>query len=115
MRFEYITDAAVNGEGLLIDDMSMAAIDYYTDFETDDGGWVAEGFVRTRNLLPQTYVLTLVIYDNSDQVRVEKVALSASNQASVALDFTDIDRVYVLVSGTTRHTRTPAEYTIEFE
>ena len=40
LRFEYITDAAVNGEGLLLDDISIPEIDYFTDFESDNGGWV---------------------------------------------------------------------------
>ncbi|MEE4194618.1 MAG: hypothetical protein V2J07_05395 [Anaerolineae bacterium] len=115
VRFEYITDAAVNGEGLLIDDMTLDAVGYFTDFEMDEGGWDAKGFVRTRNLLPQTYLVTLVMYDNDDQVRVEKVDLSEENRASVVLDFTDIDKVYIVISGTTRHTRTPAPYLIELQ
>ena len=41
MRFEYVTDAAVNGEGLLLDDVSMPQINYSSDFESDDGGWEA--------------------------------------------------------------------------
>ncbi len=113
VRFEYITDAAVNGEGLLIDDISLSAIDYFTDFETDDGGWEAKGFVRTRNILPQTYLLTLIYFDNGDQVTVEEIELSEENRVSLELDFTDVDTVMVVISGTTRHTRTPAQYSIE--
>jgi hypothetical protein len=37
LRFEYITDAAVNGEGLLLDDIRMPEIGYQTDFEA--GRW----------------------------------------------------------------------------
>ncbi len=37
LRFEYITDAAVNGEGMMLDDVSIPAIDYFTDFEI--GRW----------------------------------------------------------------------------
>ena len=44
LRFEYITDGAVNGEGFLVDDIEVPQIDYFADFETDDGGWSAEGF-----------------------------------------------------------------------
>ena len=46
LRFEYITDAAVHGEGLLLDTLSIPEIGYSSDFESDDGGWTAEGFVR---------------------------------------------------------------------
>src|SRR3970282_1929966 len=60
LRFEYITDAAVNGEGLLLDDISVPVGGYFTDFESDDGGWEASGFVRITNTLPQTYAITLI-------------------------------------------------------
>ena len=33
IRFEYITDAAVNGEGFLLDDVQIDAINYQEDFE----------------------------------------------------------------------------------
>ncbi len=52
LRFEYITDAAVYAEGFLVDDISIPEIDYSSDFENDDGGWQADGFVRINNLLP---------------------------------------------------------------
>ncbi|MCK7481996.1 MAG: immune inhibitor A [Candidatus Moduliflexus flocculans] len=45
VRFEYVTDAAVLGEGFLLDDVSVDAISYSTDFETDDGGWQAAGLL----------------------------------------------------------------------
>jgi bacillopeptidase F (M6 metalloprotease family) len=53
LRFEYITDAAVNGEGVLLDDVSIPEIGYTTDFENGDGGWDAQGFVRCKIRLPR--------------------------------------------------------------
>jgi hypothetical protein len=50
-----MTDAAVNGEDMLIDDVSVDAINYFSDFESDKGGWDANGFVRVQNALPQTF------------------------------------------------------------
>jgi hypothetical protein len=32
-------------------------VNYSTDFEADDGGWTAVGFVRVNNVLPQTFRL----------------------------------------------------------
>ena len=60
IRFEYVTDAAVNGEGFLLDDVQVDAINYQSDFEADDGGWIPSGFVRVENVLPQTYRLSLI-------------------------------------------------------
>ena len=68
LRFEYITDAGVNGEGFLIDDVSIPEIDYAADFESDDGGWQADGFVRIDNVLPQTFGLTLISVGNTTVV-----------------------------------------------
>ena len=45
----------VNESGLMVDDVKVEAVDYTNDFETDEGGWQAEGFVRVQNRLPQTF------------------------------------------------------------
>ncbi len=58
IRFEYVTDAALNGEGFMLDDVKVDAINYQSDFETDDGGWAGAGFARVENVLPQTYRLS---------------------------------------------------------
>ena len=61
LRFEYVTDAEVLGEGVLLDDLSLPAANYSSDFETDDGGWKADGFARVENVLPQTFRLSLIL------------------------------------------------------
>ncbi len=107
LRFEYITDAAVNGEGLLLDDVAIPAINYTTDFETDDGGWLAEGFVNVQNQLPQTFRVSLI----SNGETVQTIELDDSQSFSLPLDFTgDLEDVVLVVSGTTRFTRQPAIY-----
>lgn len=71
LRFEYVTDAAVNGEGFLLDDLVIPEIGYRTDFEADDGGWQAAGFVRIQNSLPQTFRLALILKgDNGTRVTI---------------------------------------------
>ena len=111
IRFEYVTDAAVNGEGLLLDDVSVDAINYKTDFETDDGGWVANGFVRIENILPQTYRLSLIV--KGDTTTVTPVALNADNTADIPLSLKSGETATLIVTGVTRYTRTPAAYQVE--
>ena len=48
-----ITDEGTNQPGMLIDDVSIPEIGYASDFESGDGGWQAEGWIRTDNVLPQ--------------------------------------------------------------
>jgi len=109
LRFEYITDAAVNGEGLMLDDLTIQAVNYQTDFETDDGGWKSAGFVRIQNQLPQTYRVTLI--ENGKPARVTPVEMDASNKATIPVSIGNGGKSPVLVvSGTTRFSRQPARY-----
>ncbi|HUF38572.1 MAG TPA: hypothetical protein VMN57_08615 [Anaerolineales bacterium] len=115
LRFEYITDAAVNGEGLLLDDIAIPQVAYFTDFETDDGGWEAAGFVRIRNLLPQTYAIAL-ISTGSSGIRVDYLQPDGENRIEIPISIgEDIDEVILVISGTTRFTRQLTGYTIELK
>lgn len=109
LRFEYVTDAAVHGEGFLLDDLSIPELNYSTDFEQDDGGWEAEGWVRIENMLPQTYRLALIII--GDQTSVQYIELGADNRVEYPLSIgADVDEVVLVVAGTTRFTRQTAAY-----
>jgi hypothetical protein len=111
LRFEYITDAAVTGGGLLLDDISIDAINYRSDFEADDGGWVAGGFARVQNVLPQTYRLSLILKGNS--TTVTSIPLNPDNTAEIPLSLKRGDEAILVVTGTTRFTTIPAAYQIE--
>ena len=114
VRFDYVTDAAVNGLGMVIDDVRIDALDYFTDFESDDGGWEGEGFVRIQNVLPQTFQLSLITY--GAEILVDRIELDPDNRASIDLDIgRDVDSVVLVVSGTTPFTRQRADYQITIE
>ena len=113
VRFEYITDAAVHGEGFLLDDVSIPEIGYFADFEEDDGGWVSEGFVRIENTLPQTYRLALIHLGAAP--RVQYLTVSAENQVEIPITIGEdgVQEVVLVVTGTTRFTRQKADYQFE--
>ncbi len=71
LRFEYVTDAAVNQPGFAVDDVEVVA-DGRSLFRDDvEGGahaWVAEGFVRHANVIPQEWIVQLVIYNEVPDV-----------------------------------------------
>lgn len=113
IRFEYVTDAAVNQEGFLLDDVQIDAINYQEDFEEGDGGWEADGFVRIDNTLPQTYRLTLIT--KGDTTTVTSVEMNADQTAEIPLSLNAGDEVVLVVTGTTRFTRLPAPYEIEIK
>lgn len=112
IRFEYITDANVHWEGFLIDDITIPEIGYHTDFEVDDGGWEAAGFVRIQNQLPQTFRLALI--EDGKPTRVMYLELSEDNTLELPLSLGgDVDEVVLVVTGTTRFTRQRAIYQFE--
>ena len=113
LRFEYITDAAVNGEGLLLDDIQIDAVNYQEDFETDDGGWQAAGFVRIENTLPQTYRLSLIT--RGDTTTVTHIPVHPDQTASIPLSLSSGEQAVLIVTGTTRFTRVPAAYQIQIK
>ena len=114
IRFEYVTDAAVNGEGFLLDDVSVPEIGYFNDFEEDTDNWEAAGFVRIQNVLPQTYRLALISI--GDTTTVEYIPLGPDNAVDISVSIADgVDEVIFVVTGTTRYTRQPAAYRFEFQ
>jgi hypothetical protein len=111
IRFEYITETALNGEGFLLDDIRVEAINYASDFEANDGGWLPSGFVRVENVLPQTYRLSLII--KGDTTTVTRIPLNSDQTADIPLSLKRGDEAILIVTGTTRFTRLPTAYQIE--
>ncbi len=115
VRFEYVTDAAVNGEGLLLDDVSVPALDYSTDFEQDDGGWLAEGFVRIHNALPQIYRLSTITKTGQGETVVQTYTIQPGDAFRLSLNFDDAEEITLAISGVTRFTRQEAGYRFKIE
>ena len=114
VRFDYITDAAVNGAGMVIDDIQVEAINYFADFETEDGGWHGEGFVRVQNTLPQFFRVSLITF--GDQVNVDHLELDENNRIEFDINLgQDIESVVLVISGTTPYTRQRATYQVGIE
>ena len=112
VRFEYVTDAGISREGLLLDDVKVDAAGYSSDFEADDGGWAAEGFVRIQNVLPQTFGLALIKTSDSS---VTMIPLNEDQTANIPISLKPGEKVYLVVSGTTRFTRELGAYQIEIK
>jgi hypothetical protein len=112
LRFEYVTDGEVNGEGFVLDDVAVPEIGYLTDFESSDGGWEGNGFVRVQNELPQTFRLALI--KRGRTTTVEDLQLDEDGKADIPLSIGgDTREVILVVSGTTRFTRQKADYWLE--
>ncbi len=111
IRFEYITDAAVNGEGFMLDDIAIPETGYFSDFENDAGDWQADGFARIRNILPQLFHLALIT--KGQETTVQKFDLPANNSLDIPIQIgNDVSELVLVVTGTTRFTHQKASYTL---
>jgi immune inhibitor A len=110
VRFEYITDDAVNHAGFLVDDIAIPAIGYLDDAEAGDGGWQAAGFVRMDNWLPQRYVVQAIV--PGDQPQVQRMALDADNRGQLTVTGLGQgqNEVILVISGMTPFTTEVANY-----
>ena len=111
LRFEYITDAAVTGNGFQMDDISIPAIGYNEDFESGDGGWTGAGFVRTQNVLPQTFRLALITDTGSGKnVDILPINTDETAQIPIHIGSNGVKDVVLVVTATTRVTLETAPY-----
>ena len=113
VRFEYVTVAAVLGEGFLLDDVSVDAINYKSNFEADNGGWVAEGFTLVQNIIPQTFRLTLIT--KGAETTAQAIELSSDQISEIPLSLKDGEEAVLIVTGTNRYTRKNSVYQIEIK
>jgi len=60
LRFEYVTDAALDFDGFALDDISIPEIGFSDDAEKADSGWTANGFIRSSNVVAQRYVVQVI-------------------------------------------------------
>jgi hypothetical protein len=111
VRFEMITDDAVTLPGFAIDDVKLSQLDYYSDFETDDGGWESRGWLLMDNRLPQSAWVQAIQFDGGDPISV--TTWRAPNADGWTLDLEDgVDRVALAISPFAHTTTVPLPYTL---
>lgn len=110
IRFEYVTDDAVNRPGWTIDDISIPEIGFFDNAETGPNGWQAEGFVRIDNILPQRFLVQLL--EIGSQVTVRPISLDETNHGTLTINGlgTAVEQAILIVSGLTPITTEPASY-----
>jgi hypothetical protein len=110
IRFEYVTDDAVNRPGWAIDDIRIPEIGFQDDVENGINGWQAEGFVRMDNILPQRFLAQVLTV--GDQVKLERIPLDQNNHGTLTITGlgTSLNRAVLMVSGLTPVTTQPASY-----
>jgi hypothetical protein len=114
LRFEYITDDAYNSPGFCVDDISVPELSYHYDAEKEDG-WVALGFIRTDNTLPQRYLVQLI--ESGAETRVRRIELDEAQRGQwVIEDFGgEVEQAVLVVSALAPKTTELAGYQYSLE
>ena len=84
VRFEVITDFTTNQDGIQLDDIEIPEIGYFDGAEDDAGGWEAEGFIRSTNVVPSNWIVWLI--ELARPTRVTRVELDDLAHAEFVID-----------------------------
>jgi hypothetical protein len=114
VRFAMQNDIAVNHFGFAVDDISIPEINWSDNFEADDSKWIAKGFVRIQNRIPQLWGVRAVEQVDDNQIIVHDLTV-ADGTAKLDVDFSKMQRLVVFVVGQTRYTTIPANYELKME
>jgi hypothetical protein len=110
LRFQYVTDDAVNGSGLCIQQIAIpeAGLLDWT------GGWQARGFVLIDNRVRQDYLVQVI--EVAETNRVTLMPLDQANRGELIVPAPQaLDRLVVAVAALAPNTRQPAPYTLTVE
>jgi immune inhibitor A len=96
LRFEVLTDLAINSGGFAIDRISIPELDFVMDPDTHSDMWSADGFVETGRLLPQSWKVILI--QEGDNFEVTPLALNELNRGQWTVDLDEDGGVLVIAA-----------------
>jgi len=111
IRFEVLSGYGTSYRGMAIDDLRIKAIDFADDFETDDAAWIAEGWLRTDNRLPNRTWLQAV-QESRDGLHVSRALLTGDGELRMEI-LPGVSQVLVALSPVVPGTGLPADYELE--
>ena len=112
IRFEMVTDAAVHREGLAVDNIEVPELNFKDNVNTANG-WKPDGFVRTNNVLPQTWAVQVILTKDDNTRVVRRMTLDANNTGSLAVPLgAGYKNAVIAISPTTQVTTELASYEI---
>ena len=114
LRFEYVTDDAVNDDGICIDDISIPETGYFDDAESE-GLWDALGFIRTDNRVPQSYLVQVIELGN--EVTLREMLLDQDGNGSLVLRGfgAELERAIVIIAPIAPKTSQASSYVLSVE
>jgi immune inhibitor A len=114
VRFEYVTDDAVNSSGWFVDDIRIPAVGYSSDFEGGNDGWESEGWLLTNNQMAQRWLLQLLSFEDNRLIGVERYPVDEIGNARIDVDRLGDGKTAVLaISALAPVTTEPADYKLQ--
>lgn len=114
LRFETVSDDAVNRPGWLVDDVSIPAIHFFDGFEAPNPGWQSEGWLVTDNQLAQQWLVQVMEYEDGKLVDVKRPLIEAG-KAQFTIRKLRGGKNVLAISGLTQGTTETANYQVNFE
>ena len=110
IRFQYITDEAVNSVGSCFRALSLAS----AGITPGDNGWEADGFIFTDNVVPQNFQVQLVTIGENPKVGQMLLDLNNTGRLTV-LPPKKGERLIVAVGSLAEKTRESANYSLRLD
>jgi len=110
IRLEVITDEELNHPGLCVDDVTIPELGYAHDAETGDDGWLAEGFLRVTDQIPQQFLVQLITM--GEETQVQQMVLDSLSHGTITITGLGhgVDQAVLVVSALAPSTTEPALY-----
>jgi immune inhibitor A len=113
LRFEYVTDDAINAGGWLIDDLRIPALGYVDDFDNGAEGWQSEGWLLTNNRLAQRWLVQVLEFTGEELTGLQRLEIDETGRAEAAITGLGGQRHAILaISALAPITTQPASYEI---
>ncbi len=84
VRFEYVTDEAVNTPGFAVDDIEVPEINFKDDGESDLG-WDSKGFARINNRVAQDYIVQVITVGVDGSAALHDVPLDEQEHGQIQI------------------------------
>jgi hypothetical protein len=78
--------------------------------DSGDGGWQAQGFFRTNNLLPEKYSVQLISLSADGAARVQRLPLAEDQTGEWSVPLSQLKNAVLVLSALARTTTEPAAY-----
>ena len=110
LRFEMVTDDAVNKPGLLIDNLRIPEINWQDDGEAGESDWTADGWILTDNSVIQGW-LVQVLEIGGGTVTVERLEVGLDGVGELKIDNMDeLEETILIISALAPVTTEQASY-----